>query len=55
MLSKYLSSSHCILKVRTHFAIFNPMSAAGKDYGSLIDDDDECSISSSNYEIDNFK
>ena len=44
-MSKCLSSSNCILKVITHFAIANPMSAAGKNYKSLIDDDGECSNS----------
>ena len=36
-----------ILKLISHFAIANPMSAAGKNYRSLIDDDAECSNSSS--------
>ena len=35
------------LKLISHFAIANPMSAAGKNYRSLIDDDGECSNSSS--------
>ena len=46
-MSKYLSSSNCILKLISHFAIANPISAAGKNYISLIDDDGECSNSSS--------
>ena len=46
-ISKCLSSSNCILKLISHFAIANPMSAAGKNYRSLIDDDGECSNSSS--------
>ena len=46
-MSKFVSSSNCILKLISHFAIANPMSAAGKNYRSLIDDDGECSNSSS--------
>ena len=46
-MSKCLSSSNCILGLISHFAISNPMSAAGKNYRSLIDDDGECSNSSS--------
>ena len=46
-MSKRLSSSNCFLKLISHFAIANPMSAAGKNYRSLIDDDGECSNSSS--------
>ena len=46
-MSKCLSSSNCISKVISHFAISNPVSAAGKNYKSLIDDDGECSNSSS--------
>ena len=46
-MSKCLSSSNCILKLISHFAIANPMSAAGKNYRSLIDDDGECSNRSS--------
>ena len=46
-MSKCLSSSNCILKLISHFAFSNPMSAAGKNYRSLIDDDGECSNSSS--------
>ena len=46
-MSKCLSSSNCILKLISHFAIANPMSAAGKNYRSLIDDDGKCSNSSS--------
>ena len=46
-MSKSLSSSNCILKLISHFAIANPMSAAGKNYRYLIDDDGECSNSSS--------
>ena len=37
-MSKCLSSSNCILKLISHFAISNPMSAAGRNYRSLIDD-----------------
>ena len=45
-MSKCLSSSNCILKLISYFAISNPMSAAGKSYRSLIDDDDnECNNS----------
>ena len=46
-MSKCLSSSNCILKLISHFAISNPMSAAGKNYRSLIDDDGECNNSRS--------
>ena len=46
-MSKCLSSSNCILKLISHFAIANPMSAAGDNYRSLIADDRECSNSSS--------
>ena len=46
-MSKCLSSSNCILKLLSHFAISNLMSAAGKNYRSLIDVDGECSNSSS--------
>ena len=46
-MSKCLSSSSCILKLISHFAIANPMSAAGMNYKSLIDDGGECSNSSS--------
>ena len=46
-MSKCLSSSNCILKLISRFAIANPMSAAGKNYRSLIDDVGECSNSSS--------
>ena len=49
-MSKCLSSSNCILKLISYFAIANPMSAAGKNYRSLIDDDGVCS-----YEMENFK
>ena len=45
-MSKCLSSSNCILKLISHFAIANNMSAAGKNYRFLIDDDGECSNSS---------
>ena len=45
-MSTSLSSSNCILKVISHFAISNPMSAEGKNYRTLIDDD-ECSNSRS--------
>ena len=44
-MSKYLSSSKCILKLISHCVIFNPMSAAGKKYRSLIDDNGECNNS----------
>ena len=44
---KCLSSSNCILKLISHFAIANPMSAAGKNYRSLIDDDGNSSNSNS--------
>ena len=46
-MSTCLSSSNCILKVISHLAISNPMSAEGKNYRSLIDDDGECSNTSS--------
>ena len=46
-MSKCLSSSNCILKLISHFPIANLMSAAGKNYRSLIDNDGECSNSSS--------
>ena len=46
-MSKCLSSSNCISKLIFHFAISNPMSAASKNYRFLIDDDGECSNSSS--------
>ena len=46
-MSKCLSSSNCILKLISHFAIANPMSVSGKNYRSLMDDDGECSNSSS--------
>ena len=46
-MSKCLSSSNCILKVMSHFAISNPISAADKNYRSLIDDDGECNNSRS--------
>ena len=36
-----------IVKLIFHFAISNLMSAAGKNYRSLIDDDGECTNSSS--------
>ena len=36
-----------ILFISLFLAIFNPMFAAGKNYRSLIDDDGECSNSSS--------
>ena len=36
---KCLSSSNCILKLISHFAIANRMSAEGRNYRSLIDDD----------------
>ena len=42
-MSRCLSSANCILKVISHVAISNPMSAASKNYRSLIDDDIECS------------
>ena len=41
-MSKCLSSSNCILKLITHFAISSPMSVAGKNYRCLIEDDGEC-------------
>ena len=46
-MSKCLSSSNCILKLISQFAISNPMSAVGKNYRSLKDDDGECSNRSS--------
>ena len=46
-MSKCLSNPNCILKLISHFAIANPMSAAGKNYRSLIDDDGKCSNNSS--------
>ena len=46
-MSKCLSSSNCILKLISHFAISNPMSATVRNYRSFIDDDGECSNSSS--------
>ena len=46
-MSKCLHSSNCILKLISRFAIANPMSAVGKNYRSLIDNDGGCSNSSS--------
>ena len=43
-MSKCLSSSNCILKLISHFAIANPISAVGKNYRSLIDDDGELEL-----------
>ena len=45
LMSKCLLSSNCILKLIFHCALSNPMSAAGKNYRSLIDDNGECSNS----------
>ena len=39
---KRLSNSNCVLKLISHCAISNPMSAAGKNYRSLIANDGEC-------------
>ena len=36
-----------IIEVISQFAISNPISAGGKNYRSLIDDDGECSNTSS--------
>ena len=46
-ISKCLLSSNAIFKLISHFAISNPMSAAGNIYRSLIDDDGECNNSCS--------
>ena len=46
-LCQSLSSTNCILKLTSHFAISNPMSAAGKKYRSFINDDGECNNSRS--------
>ena len=46
-MSKCLSSSNCILKLISYCVISNPTSDAGKNYKSLIDDDDECNNSRS--------
>ena len=46
-MSTCLSSSNCILKLISHFAISNPISTAGKNYKYLIDNGGECSNSSS--------
>ena len=48
-MSKCLSSSNCFLKLIFLSAIFMsiPMSAAGKNYRFLIDDDGECNNSRS--------
>ena len=38
-MSKCVSSSNRILKLISYFVISNPMSVAGKNYRSLIDND----------------